>query len=418
MVIEALILFIVIDNIGKSTDIIFIGKGSIIVTLSYFLLLVFFFITPSYVAPFILLSGFEHYSKVSIDLLKIFTFLAFEFFVFNLQAGRAFFIFAFPISLILRLASRKCLKLIYGKKVRDIPVFVFSDKDYIKQYLNGFFNNVNLESEKTFSILSENISRFSNSLVLLHSSKDFSHKHDQYASFLVSKGITLGYLDSYTRVKGRVGLQIVLGALIVLIRQPIQASRLMKVSKRIFDLCVSCLVLVFLLPIGPFFYLLFRVINGSPVMFKQSRVGLNGKLFTLYKIRTISLISNLQHTPKDKSSIWVPKPEADALIPWGRFLRRWSLDELPQLVNVLKSDMSLVGPRPRLQSEENQSGFRMRLTVKPGLTGLWQISGRNLITPTHAEELDDYYIDHWSFLMDIQISAKTFTAIRNGLGAK
>ena len=80
--------------------------------------------------------------------------------------------------------------------------------------------------------------------------------------------------------------------------------------------------------------------------------------------------------------------------------------------------MSLVGPRPRMQSEENQSGFRLRLSVEPGLTGLWQISGQNLVSPTDAEELDDYYIDHWSFLMDIQISAKTFTAIRNGLGAR
>ena len=365
-----------------------------------------------------LLSGFEHYSKAAIDLLKIFTILAFEFFVFNLQAGRAFFIFALPVAILLRLIGRKGLKLLYGKKVRDIPVFVFTEKDYIKKYLQELFTNVKLESENTFSMISDNISRFANSLVLLHSSKDFSREHDQYASFLVSKGITLGYLDSYTRVKGRVGLQIVLGALVVLIRQPVQASRSMRVSKRIFDVCVSGLVLLILLPFGPLFYLLFRGNNGSPVIFKQPRVGLDGKLFTLYKVRTIDSKSHTDQVSDEQSGAWVPKPNADALIPWGKFLRRWSLDELPQLVNVLKGDMSLVGPRPRMQSEENQLGFRLRLSVKPGLTGLWQISGRNLVSPTDAEELDDYYIDHWSFLMDIQISAKTFTAIRNGLGAR
>ena len=418
MAVESLILFIIIENIGKLTDIFFVGKGSIVVTLSYFLLLTFFFTTPAYKAPFILLSGFEHYSKAAIDLLKIFTILAFEFFVFNLQAGRAFFIFALPVAILLRLIGRKGLKLLYGKKVRDIPVFVFTEKDYIKKYLQELFTNVKLESENTFSTISDNISRFANSLVLLHSSKDFSREHDQYASFLVSKGITLGYLDSYTRVKGRVGLQIVLGALVVLIRQPVQASRSMRVSKRIFDVCISGLVLVILLPFGPLFYLLFRATNGSPVIFKQPRVGLDGKLFTLYKVRTIDSKSHTDQVSDEQSGAWVPKPNADALIPWGKFLRRWSLDELPQLVNVLKGDMSLVGPRPRMQSEENQPGFRLRLSVKPGLTGLWQISGRNLVSPTDAEELDDYYIDHWSFLMDIQISAKTFTAIRNGLGAR
>jgi hypothetical protein len=253
MAIESLILFLVIENIGKLTDIYFVGKGSIVVTLSYFLLLIFFFTTPAYKAPFILLSGFEHYSKAAIDLLKIFTILAFEFFVFNLQAGRAFFIFALPIAILLRLLGRKSLKMLYGRQVRDIPVFVFTEKDYIKKYLQELFTNVKLEPENTFSALSESMSRFSNSLVLLHNSKDFSREHDQYASFLVSKGITLGYLDSYTRVKGRVGLQIVLGALVVLIRQPVQASRSMRVSKRIFDICVSGLVLEFFYPLDHFF---------------------------------------------------------------------------------------------------------------------------------------------------------------------
>jgi lipopolysaccharide/colanic/teichoic acid biosynthesis glycosyltransferase len=419
MVIESLILYLVIENVGKITEIYFIGKGSLAVTLSYFLLLIFFFTTPAYKAPFILLSGFEHYSKAAIDLLKIFMILAFEFFIFNFQAGRAFFIFALPVAILLRFMARKSLKLLYGHKVREIPVFVFTEKDYIKKYLQVLFANVKLEPKNTFSGVSENLIRFSNSLVLLHSSKDFSREHDQYASFLVSKGITLGYLDSYTRVKGRVGMQIVFGALIVLIRQPVQASRSMRVSKRAFDVCVSGLALVVFLPFGPLFYLLFRISNGYPVIFKQPRVGLDGKLFTLYKVRTFNSNSHLNQISEDQLVAWAPKPQTEDLVPWGRFLRRWSLDELPQLVNVLKGDMSLVGPRPRLQSEESQqSGFRLRLSVKPGLTGLWQISGRNLVSLTDAEELDDYYIDHWSFLMDIQICAKTFTAIRNGLGAR
>ena len=231
MTLESIILFVVIERIGAATDIFFVGKGSFAVTISYYLLLVFYFTTQAYRAPFILLSGFEHYSKVAVDVLKIFTILAFEFFFFNLQAGRSFFLFALPVSLILRMLGRKILKIIYGRRVRDIPVYVFTQKDYIKTYLQGFFTNVTLAPESTISNLSENILKFANSLVLLHSCRDFSREHDQYASFLVSKGITLGYLDSYTRVKGRVGMKIVLGALVVLIRQPVQASRAMRFSK-------------------------------------------------------------------------------------------------------------------------------------------------------------------------------------------
>lgn len=418
MGIESVILYLVIEKIGNLTAIFFMGRGSIAVTLSYFFLLVFFFSTPIYRSPFILLSGFEHYSKVAIDILKVFTLLAFEFFILNLQAGRSFFLFALPFSLFLRLVSRKTLKVIFGLRVRETPVYIFSNKDFVETYLEGYFKNIKVLPEDSFGTISKNLSTYANSLVLLHNNRDFSREHDRNAAYLVSEGIILGYLDSYTRMRGRIGLRIVLGALIILIRQPVQSNRTMLLSKRIADIVISGFLLIILFTILPFFYLFYKTKNGSPLIFKQSRVGLAGKPFLLYKIRTVAG-KGLSVTGKiDQEVMWVPKPTDDVLLPWGKFLRRWSLDEAPQLFNVLKGDMSIVGPRPRLENEENQSNYRMRLSVKPGLTGLWQISGRNLISPQDAEELDDYYIDHWSFLVDIQICAKTITVIRNGLGAR
>ena len=416
--IEALVLFFIIEFLGKATGILFIGKGSVVVTLSYLILSILFFNQSVYRSPFVLLSGFEHYSKVVIDQLKIFTILAFEFYLFDLQAGRAFFLFALPVSIVMRLFGRKLLRILYGSAVREMPVYVFSQKGFVGEYLNGFFKNLTVFPESEFVSLEKNIKRFGNSLVLLHNFRDFSREHDKYSAYLVSQGVTLGYLDSYTRVKGRIGLKIVLGALVVVLRQPIRASRVMRAIKRLFDLLVSIVVLTLLMPILPFVYISFAFMNGFPVFFKQKRVGLDRNIFTLYKIRTVAESVQSESDFQVGVNGWVAKPLENSLNPWGKFLRRWSLDELPQIFNVLKGDMSIVGPRPRLESEEKLDGHRLRLSVKPGLTGLWQISGRNAISIEDAEELDDYYIDHWSMLMDIQICAKTIGAIRNGLGAK
>jgi lipopolysaccharide/colanic/teichoic acid biosynthesis glycosyltransferase len=120
--------------------------------------------------------------------------------------------------------------------------------------------------------------------------------------------------------------------------------------------------------------------------------------------------------------VWVEKPGTDELVSGGKFLRRWSIDELPQLLNVLKGDMSLVGPRPRLRSEIDENyEFTSPIyihKIKPGLTGIWQISGRNEISPSFAVMLDKYYMDHWSPLVDFQIITKTIVSIILGVGAR
>jgi len=152
--------------------------------------------------------------------------------------------------------------------------------------------------------------------------------------------------------------------------------------------------LVLLLPVLLLVALVVRLSLGSPVLFRQSRPGLLGRPFELLKFRTM------------RSS---PESDEQRLAPLGRFLRRWSLDELPELLNVLRGEMSLVGPRPLLTQYLPRYTARQarRHEVKPGLTGWAQVSGRNALAWEQKLELDVWYVDNWSFWLDLRILART-----------
>jgi lipopolysaccharide/colanic/teichoic acid biosynthesis glycosyltransferase len=167
--------------------------------------------------------------------------------------------------------------------------------------------------------------------------------------------------------------------------------------KRAIDIVVSLSVLLVLWPILLLLMLLVKVKLGSPVLFSQPRPGLNNKIFTMYKFRTM--------TDQTDASSGLLLPDSARLTPFGLFLRHTSLDELPGLYNVLKGDMSLVGPRPLLVEYlplyNNQQ--KRRHEVRPGITGWAQINGRNALSWEQKFELDRWYVDHRSFLLDVKI---------------
>jgi len=173
-----------------------------------------------------------------------------------------------------------------------------------------------------------------------------------------------------------------------------------KFLKRLIDFFASFLGLVVLSPLLLLLWVLIRIKLGQPVLFIHKRPGLHGNLFNLLKFRTMS------NTIDDSGNLL---PDNKRMTSLGRFLRRNSLDELPQFINVLKGDMSLVGPRPLevyylpyYSEKEN-----MRHNVKPGITGLAQVSGRNTIDWDKKLALDVYYVENMSFRLDIQILFKT-----------
>ena len=159
-------------------------------------------------------------------------------------------------------------------------------------------------------------------------------------------------------------------------------------------------------------------------MFVQSRVGQNKRKFRMYKLRTMVVdaekqMRGLEHLNEVSGPVFKIKNDP-RITPVGRFLRKASIDELPQLFNVLKGDMSLVGPRPlpvRDYEGFSEDWHRRRLSVKPGITCLWQVNGRSSIAFEQWMELDMQYIDRWSLLLDFQILARTIPAIWKGVGA-
>lgn len=166
--------------------------------------------------------------------------------------------------------------------------------------------------------------------------------------------------------------------------------------KRIFDLMISIPLLIVLLPVMCVIALQVRIKMGSPVLFKQQRPGLHGKPFTLLKFRTMT---------NERDANGELLPDAVRLTSFGKALRRYSLDELPQLFNVIKGDMSLVGPRPLLMEYLNYYTPEQarRHEVKPGITGWAQVNGRNAISWEEKFALDVWYVDNWSFILDLKI---------------
>jgi lipopolysaccharide/colanic/teichoic acid biosynthesis glycosyltransferase len=182
--------------------------------------------------------------------------------------------------------------------------------------------------------------------------------------------------------------------------------------KRAFDLIVALSAMLLLLPVILIVGLVIRFNLGSPVLFKQTRPGLNGEPFKMLKFRSM-----LDAVDKDGQQL----PDEQRLTPFGKFLRSTSLDELPGLINVLKGDMSLVGPRPLLMEylplySKDQS---RRHDVRPGITGWAQVNGRNAISWEDKFRLDVWYIDNYSFWLDIKILFLTIKKVfvRDGISA-
>jgi exopolysaccharide biosynthesis polyprenyl glycosylphosphotransferase len=194
--------------------------------------------------------------------------------------------------------------------------------------------------------------------------------------------------------------------------------------KRILDLTISSTLLILLAPLFLVVAALIKLTSDGPVFFRQERMGINKRRFVIYKFRTmIPNAEEMMESIEDLNEVSGPvfkimdDPRITAI---GKFLRRTSIDELPQLFNILKADMSLVGPRPlpvRDYQGFNQDWQRRRFTVRPGITCLWQVNGRSSIPFEQWMRLDLQYMDEWSLWLDLKILARTIPAVLRGSGA-
>jgi len=193
--------------------------------------------------------------------------------------------------------------------------------------------------------------------------------------------------------------------------------------KRLFDVAVSLFGILIGLPILLLTVIVIKSTSRGPVFFKQTRVGLNGRQFTLYKFRSMHVGAEMKRKELEMQNEMVGpvfKMKRDPRITRiGKLMRKTSVDELPQLFNVLKGDMSIVGPRPPLPKEVDmyETWQRRRLSMKPGLTCIWQVSGRNRVDFQRWMEMDLQYIDNFSLWLDFKISVRTVFVVLTGYGA-
>jgi exopolysaccharide biosynthesis polyprenyl glycosylphosphotransferase len=196
------------------------------------------------------------------------------------------------------------------------------------------------------------------------------------------------------------------------------------VAKRLVDIAFSGVLLLLALPVFILVPILIKLDSAGPVFFLQQRRGLNKRPFTMIKFRTMhqnaeQMLDSVKHL-MEKAGPGFKIKDDPRITRVGKFLRRTSLDELPQLINVLKGEMSLVGPRPLFAWEFErieEPWIKRRCSVRPGLTGLWQVSGRSDLPFDKRVELDLQYIDNWSLELDFQILAQTLPAVVLGRGA-
>ncbi|MEW1823029.1 sugar transferase [Arthrobacter sp. NPDC080031] len=240
---------------------------------------------------------------------------------------------------------------------------------------------------------------------------------------LANRNVGLIMAPALTDIAGpRIHTQQVAGLPLIHVTTPtLEAGQ--RVAKRLFDIVVSAGLIVLLSPLFAVLAVLVKLDSPGPVLFQQERVGVEGTHFRMFKFRSMVADAESQLAElvdRNEGSGLLFKVKNDPRITRiGGFLRRYSLDELPQLFNVLSGSMSLVGPRPPLPSEveDYEQDVRRRLLVKPGVTGLWQVSGRSSLSWQDSVRLDLYYVENWSLAGDLIILLRTARAVVGGHGA-
>jgi exopolysaccharide biosynthesis polyprenyl glycosylphosphotransferase len=240
---------------------------------------------------------------------------------------------------------------------------------------------------------------------------------------LDGSGVQIMLVPSLTDVSSdRVRVRPAAGMQLLELEGP-RAQRASRVWKRLFDVVGAAALIVVFSPLLAVTAIAIKRHDGGPVLFRQQRVGRDGETFDCLKFRSMVVdadrLAGQVQTMYDGDHVLFKAADDPRITPPGRVIRRYSVDEMPQLLNVLRGDMSLVGPRPPLPREVEKYGPDMlqRLAVRPGMTGLWQVSGRSDLSWDDAVRLDLYYVDNWSLVQDLAILARTMSAVVSGRGA-
>jgi len=383
--------------------------------------------------------GADEYKRLINATLLSFTFIAFISYIFKLEISRGFVLLVFPFGLfclfiVRRLLRRRLLRARnQGRYLSRVLLLHSGISDPVEARLalaqHAGFNIVhkiktaeNLKFEIQ-DIVSNALSNNCDQIMVGQSALISAAELRKLGWALEATNIDLIVAPAVTEIAGpRLKVSNVEGLPLLHLEQP-DFSGASRITKRSLDLILSIVGLLIISPLLIVIALVIKISDRGSVLYFQKRIGQNNKEFTVYKFRTMFEGSHEQRAKimaeTNKDPRLAKDPQDPRVTKPGLFLRRWSIDEIPQIINVIKGEMSLVGPRPPLAEEVNkyEKSETRRLLVKPGLTGLWQVSGRSELDWEDAVRLDLYYVENWSLTLDILIIIRTAAAVWRGEGA-
>ena len=383
--------------------------------------------------------GADEYKKLTNATLLSFTFIAFISYIFKLEISRGFVLLVFPFGLLFLFIVRRVLRRRLlrarnqGRYLSRVLLLHSGISDPVEARLAlaqhaGFKIVYKIITEENLKfeikdIVSNALSNHCDQIMVGQSAAISAAELRELGWALEETNIDLIVAPAVTEIAGpRLKVSNVEGLPLLHLDQP-DFSGASRITKRLLDLILSIVGLIVISPFLIIIALVIKFYDRGSVLYFQKRIGQNNKEFTVYKFRTMYEGSHEQRAKimadTNKDPRLAKDPQDPRVTKPGLFLRRWSIDEIPQIINVLKGEMSLVGPRPPLAEEVNkyEKSETRRLLVKPGLTGLWQVSGRSELDWEDAVRLDLYYVENWSLTLDLLIIIRTAAAVWRGEGA-
>jgi len=390
-----------------------------------------------------LAAGAEQFRRVANSAMWVLGIVAFASFVLRADYSRVFVAITIPVATVLTLLGRWEARAILRKRFdrgaamhRVVAVGGFAETEQLRTYVarNGHagFALVGTVATDPSAETSLDVDQLvtdvrcaeADTIAFVGTGRFRTRELRRLSWALQGSGIGLLVVPDLADIAGpRIEVNPVEGLPLLEIREPelTGGGRLMK---SMFDRVGSLVLLMLMSPLLLSIAVAVRLCDGGPVFYRQSRIGKDGKEFRIWKFRTmcVDAAPRFQIVATQSGNAQVrqkPQPDDDRLTRVGRFLRVYSLDELPQLFNVFAGTMSLVGPRPLVPDDADSCGHgaQLRLLVAPGMTGLWQVSGRSELPWDERVHLDLYYIENWSMWLDFALLWKTLRVIRHSKGA-
>jgi len=367
----------------------------------------------------LLVAGTEYYVRVLRSTLIAFAATGLVGFIGSVDAARPFALFAFPLGTLVIIVNRWVIRA-WARRSAPLQrvIIVGSNHEATRVALeaDGALRIAVVDVRETISPveMSDWSESTSAQVVVIGANHGLSPNELRELMWILDEREIEVWFDAATQfIRTGKGVMIPSKQTTLMVFDPVHLSDGQRLLKRSFDVGFAAIALVVLTPLLVAGMMAVLLTMGWPVVFVQKRLGRDGKLFSIWKLRTMNNGEGID-APVGMSK----NPNDPRVTAVGRVLRRWSIDEIPQFFNVLAGNMSVVGPRPRLPEEVVSSSVSSRrLRAKPGITGLWQTSGRSLMTLAEADALDVNYVDSWSLLGDVVIVLRTIRVVISGRGA-